>query len=147
MIWTGRLSFIQSLHQTAVISVLNSVSSPNRSYLSLECSCFYLQSFGFSTNVRSCFVKFDSVGFCLLVISPKDDIDWIQIDVSCLRLHLKHNLDLHFDPHTQEMCIKPLVIRQKGESQNGCFNKTKHTKFCEERIFLTLWYTDTYFIS
>ena len=37
-------------------------------------------------------------------------------------------------------CQKTLnlsVIRQKGESQNGCFKKTKHAKFCEKRTFLT----------
>ena len=32
------------------------------------------------------------------------------------------------------------VIRQKGESQNGCFKKTKHAKFSEKRTFLTPWY-------
>ena len=36
--------------------------------------------------------------------------------------------------------IKSLAITQKGESQNGCFKKTKHTKFFEKRIFLTTWY-------
>ena len=30
-----------------------------------------------------------------------------------------------------------LVIRQKGESQNGCLKKTKHAKFSEKRTFLT----------
>ena len=30
------------------------------------------------------------------------------------------------------------VIRQKGESQNGCFKKTKCAKFSEKRAFLTL---------
>ena len=30
----------------------------------------------------------------------------------------------------------PSVIRQKGESQNGCFEKTKHAKFSEKRTFL-----------
>ena len=29
------------------------------------------------------------------------------------------------------------VIGQKGESQNGCFKKTKHVKFPEKRTFLT----------
>ena len=29
------------------------------------------------------------------------------------------------------------LIRQKGESQNGCFKKTKHVKFSEKRTFLT----------
>ena len=28
--------------------------------------------------------------------------------------------------------IKSSVIRQKGESQNGCFKKTKHSKFSEK---------------
>ena len=32
------------------------------------------------------------------------------------------------------------VIRQKGESQNGCFKKTKHAKFSEKQTFLTPWY-------
>ena len=32
-----------------------------------------------------------------------------------------------------------LMIRQKGESQNGCFKKTKHAKFSEKKI-LTPWY-------
>ena len=30
-----------------------------------------------------------------------------------------------------------LVIRQKGESQNGCYKKTKHAKFSEKQTFLT----------
>ena len=29
------------------------------------------------------------------------------------------------------------VIRQKSESQNGCFKKTKQAKFSEKRTFLT----------
>ena len=28
----------------------------------------------------------------------------------------------------------------KGESQNGCFKKTKHAKFSEKRTFLIPWY-------
>ena len=32
------------------------------------------------------------------------------------------------------------VIRQKGESQNACFKKTKHAKFYEKWTFLTPWY-------
>ena len=30
------------------------------------------------------------------------------------------------------------VIRQKGESQNGCYKKTRRAKFFEKRTFLTL---------
>ena len=33
--------------------------------------------------------------------------------------------------------FKSSVIRQKGESQNECFKKTKHVKFSEKRLFLT----------
>ena len=29
------------------------------------------------------------------------------------------------------------VIRQKGQSQNGCYEETEHTKFSEKRTFLT----------
>ena len=32
------------------------------------------------------------------------------------------------------------VIRQKGESQNGCFKKTKYAKFSEKQTVLTPWY-------
>ena len=32
------------------------------------------------------------------------------------------------------------VIGQKGESQNGGNEKTKHAKFSEKRILLTPWY-------
>ena len=44
--------------------------------------------------------------------------------------------------YVYEMCVNlnSSVIRQKGESQNGCFKKLKHGKFSEKRIFLTPWY-------
>ena len=32
------------------------------------------------------------------------------------------------------------VIKQKGESQNGCFKKTKHAKFSVKRTFVTSWH-------
>ena len=32
------------------------------------------------------------------------------------------------------------VIRQKGESQNGCFKKTKHTKYSKKRTYLNPCY-------
>ena len=32
---------------------------------------------------------------------------------------------------------KSSVIRQKGESENGCYKNTKHDKFFERRTFLT----------
>ena len=33
-----------------------------------------------------------------------------------------------------------MVIRQKRESQNGCFKKIKHVKSSKKRTFLTPWY-------
>ena len=33
--------------------------------------------------------------------------------------------------------LNSLVIRQKSESQHGCFKKTKQAKFSEKRTFLT----------
>ena len=41
------------------------------------------------------------------------------------------------------VCLISSVIRQKGESQNGCFKKTKQVKFSEKETFLTPWYAHT----
>ena len=37
------------------------------------------------------------------------------------------------------------VIRQKSESQNGCFKETKYTKFSVKRTFLFSWYAHVRF--
>ena len=37
--------------------------------------------------------------------------------------------------------VNSLVITQKGESQNGCYKKTKHAKFSEKQTFLAPWYS------
>ena len=39
----------------------------------------------------------------------------------------------------ENVCISS-VIKQKGESQNGCLKKTKHANFSEKQKFLTPWY-------
>ena len=39
------------------------------------------------------------------------------------------------------------VIRQRGESQNGCFRKTKHAKFSKKRAFLNSWYAHVFTLS
>ena len=39
--------------------------------------------------------------------------------------------------NTYRITLNSSVIRQKGESQNGCLKKTKHVKFFEKRTFLT----------
>ena len=36
--------------------------------------------------------------------------------------------------------INSSVTRKKGQSQNGCYKKTKHAKFSEKQTFLTPWY-------
>ena len=33
------------------------------------------------------------------------------------------------------MVLNSSVIRQKDESQNGCYKKTKHAKFSEKQTF------------
>ena len=43
-------------------------------------------------------------------------------------------------PHDCKMRDNSSVIRQKGESQNACFKKTKYAKFSEKRTFLIPWY-------
>ena len=39
---------------------------------------------------------------------------------------------LHFYPLTNIQIFISSVIKQKGESQNGCFKKTKHVKLSEK---------------
>ena len=38
--------------------------------------------------------------------------------------------------HLSKSC-KPSVLKQKGESLNGCFKKAKHAKISEKQTFLT----------
>ena len=67
---------------------------------------------------------------------------------------ISNNLLVEIDPNPEALCtnIKSLssawnnwkdkqsVIRQKDESQYGCFKKTKQAKFSEKQTFLTPWY-------
>ena len=41
--------------------------------------------------------------------------------------------------HSSNIYLRPIasIIRQNGESQNGCFKKTKGAEFSEKRTFLT----------
>ena len=53
---------------------------------------------------------------------------------SCLWIFFKTRYQkLVFE--TKTAICKSSVIRQKDESQNGCFRKTKHVKFSEKRTF------------
>ena len=38
---------------------------------------------------------------------------------------------------TADAWIKSSLIKQKGKSQNGCYEETNPTNFSEKRIFLT----------
>ena len=56
-----------------------------------------------------------------------------------LQLHLLAITEV-FDSIREEESpcfVNSSVIRQKGESQNGCFKKTKDAKFSKKRTFLT----------
>ena len=55
----------------------------------------------------------------------------------CEPLYLKANNESRWK---WDMTQSRRQIRQKGESQNRCFKKTKRTKFSEKRTFLTPWY-------
>ena len=48
----------------------------------------------------------------------------------------KFCLDL-FEKNLLYTCNDSMVIREKGESQNGCFKKTKYAKFSEKQKFFT----------
>ena len=65
-----------------------------------------------------------------------------------LQIHIrKTNLFIKVLPHiiveqTSQIqkTIKSSAIRQKGESKNGCYKKTKNVTVSEKRTFLTPWY-------
>ena len=67
--------------------------------------------------------------FLIFVVVPKYLPGGCGILVESLKLCLYNCISIY---------TIPLVIRQKGESQNGCFKKTKHAKFSEKRNFLRL---------
>ena len=58
----------------------------------------------------------------------------------------KRTIWFHFTimlPFNSMLCFifcNSSVVRQKGDSQNGCYKKTKPTKFSETQISLTPWY-------
>ena len=74
-------------------------------------------------------------GICLKLIftKPFEDNTWIFFLISNNFFNVEKR-SAHCHLHNSS------VIRQKGESHNGCFKKTKHVKFTEKRTFFTLWY-------
>ena len=59
--------------------------------------------------------------------------------VAAAKMWKNQNIVGHSLLNVPILCYDTLsVIGQKGKSQNGCFKKTKHTKFFEKLTFLTL---------
>ena len=50
-----------------------------------------------------------------------------------------NTLPFHIKSKENLQAFKASEIRQKGESQNGCFKKAKHAKISEKQTFLTLF--------
>ena len=55
-------------------------------------------------------------------------LEWLVILAGCKDIGIKLELEARESKNSS-------VIRQKGESQNGCFKKTKHAKFSEKCSF------------
>ena len=53
-------------------------------------------------------------------------------------------INFFYELFERTLWVESSVIRQKGESLNGCFKKIKQTKFSEKRTFRTPWYKDSY---
>ena len=63
----------------------------------------------------------------------------ISILPCCHTVAAYHSLPLTL-PVLYHLNSNTSVIRQKGESRNRYFKKTKHVKFSEKQLFLTPWY-------
>ena len=50
---------------------------------------------------------------------------------------MKLRFERYFFHHRTQQWEKSSVIRQKGESQSGCFKMAKHAKISEKQTFLT----------
>ena len=66
----------------------------------------------------------------------------IRLTHSCIgKFEPEIDLDAYFRPFQESLIkrqvLKSSAIRQKGESQNGCYKKTNRAKFFEKRTFLT----------
>ena len=81
------------------------------------CAYWWVGNIRFLKNL-ACFVFTSVLRFALLALLPT--IFPIQLVITKERI---------YNP------VKPSVIRQKSQSQNGCFKKTKHAKFSKKRTF------------
>ena len=89
-------------------------------------------------------------GAILVRIFPHLDSESLRIQSECGKMRTRitpdmsffNAVNLTFYLSKMKLNNKDIVsvIRQKGESQNVCFKKTKHTEFSEKQTFLTPWY-------
>ena len=78
-----------------------------------------------------CYCHFKNFIFLLRNFLKKCNISVQYTSVFFLRLSYLAPVSLRYNSS---------VMRQKGESQNGCFKKTKNAKFSEKQTFLIPWY-------
>ena len=64
--------------------------------------------------------------------SSSEISDWNLINLRHLQQYLNHSRCIFVNISS--------AIRQKGESQNWCYKKTKHANFSEKQTFLSAWY-------
>ena len=84
--------------------------------------------------MRKLSYSFKSIGISLLLVGKKS----YRKKKNNLRPHLFICVKYYALSTTLTLFLSE--IRQKCESQNGCFRKTKHAKFSETQTFLTSWY-------
>ena len=73
---------------------------------------------------------------------------WLKLELNVELSHINFILQKSFKAQS-EIKIRTVkvilnyywsIIREKGESQNGCFKKTKHAKFSAKTNTFTPWY-------
>ena len=86
----------------------------------------------FPSSLEPMILEIVACPVCFIVTTFNDLLNWI------LSLILMSSLLI--STIGCMICYHSSVIRQKGESQNGCFKKTKHAKYSEKQTFFTPWY-------
>ena len=97
-------------------------------YFSFLFCCFFLKS---EFTVFSCFVRFSCFLVCFFFLILKNWSWWYLTEFE--------STNNKFGIIVMAMWFdKSLVVREKGESQNGCYKKTNHVKISEKWTFLPL---------
>ena len=84
--------------------------------------------------MRKLSYSFKSIGISLLLVGKRSYRKKKNYSHPHLFIYVKHYA------LSTRLTLFLSEIRQKCESQNGCFRKTKHAKFSETQTFLTPWY-------